>query len=33
MIRQWAAAVWENWADRQAWVRETTDGLLNRSQR
>ena len=30
MILQWAAAVWESWADRQAWIRETTDGLLCR---
>jgi hypothetical protein len=28
MIRKWMAAVWESWADRQAWVRETTDVLL-----
>jgi hypothetical protein len=30
MIRQWMAAVWESWADRQVWVRETTDVLLGR---
>jgi hypothetical protein len=30
MIRRWMAAVWESWADRQAWVRETTDALLSR---
>jgi hypothetical protein len=30
MIRQWMAAVWESWADRQAWVRATTEGLLHR---
>ena len=29
MIRQWMAAVWESWADRQAWVRVATDTLLN----
>jgi hypothetical protein len=28
-IRQWMAAVWESWADRQAWVRSTTDELLS----
>jgi hypothetical protein len=28
MIRQWMAAVWEGWADRQDWVRATTDELL-----
>ena len=28
MIRRWMAAVWESWADRQAWVREITDHLL-----
>ena len=28
MIRRWMAAVWKNWADRQAWVRETTDRLM-----
>jgi hypothetical protein len=33
MILRWAAAVWESWADRQAWVRETTDELLGRSRR
>jgi len=27
MIHRWMAAVWENWADRQVWVRETTDAL------
>jgi hypothetical protein len=30
MIRQWMAAVWASWEDRQAWVRETTDPLLVR---
>ena len=30
MIHRWMAAVWESWADRQTWVRETTDALLNR---
>jgi hypothetical protein len=30
MIRQWMAGVWESWADRQAWVRETIDALLDR---
>ena len=30
MIRLWMAGVWESWADRQQWVRETTDGLLGR---
>lgn len=30
MIRQWMAAVWESWADRQQWVRETTDSMLDR---
>ena len=29
MIRQWMAAVWESWADRQEWVRESTDALLD----
>jgi hypothetical protein len=29
VIRQWMAAVWESWADRQARVRETTDVLLS----
>ena len=28
IIRQWMEAVWENWADRQAWVREETAELL-----
>lgn len=28
MILRWAAAVWENWAEQQAWVRQTTDELL-----
>ena len=28
MIREWMNAVWESWADQQAWVRETTDELL-----
>jgi hypothetical protein len=31
MIMQWAAAVWESWADRQPWIRETTDVLLGRN--
>ena len=30
MIRQWMAAVWESWADRQEWVREMTADLLNK---
>ena len=30
MIRRWMAAVWESWADRQVWVREITDALINR---
>jgi hypothetical protein len=25
MIRRWMAGVWESWADRQQWVRETTE--------
>jgi hypothetical protein len=33
MIRQWMKAVWENWADRQVWVREMTDALLDRQPR
>lgn len=32
MIRTWMAAVWENWADQQAWVREMTDMLLVRGR-
>ena len=32
MIRQWMETVWENWADRQVWVRETTDALLDRGK-
>ena len=28
MIREWMAAVWEIWADRQEWVRETIEGLV-----
>jgi len=32
MIRAWMAAVWEGWADRQQWVRETTDALLARGR-
>jgi hypothetical protein len=31
MIRAWMAAVWESWADRQAWVRETTATVLGRA--
>lgn len=31
MIRTWVAAVGESWAERQVWVRETTDAQLNRS--
>lgn len=31
VIRQWMAAVWESWADRQVWVRETAGGLIDRS--
>jgi len=30
MILRWMAAVWESWADRQVWVRETTNALLGR---
>jgi hypothetical protein len=30
MIRRWMSAVWESWADRQAWVRETTGEVLFR---
>jgi hypothetical protein len=30
LIRRWMEAVWESWADRQEWVRETTDSLLFR---
>jgi hypothetical protein len=30
MILRWMAAVWEIWADRHEWVRETTDELLGR---
>ena len=33
MIRQWMVAVWESWADRQARVRETTDGLITPAQK
>jgi Family of unknown function (DUF5946) len=32
MIRQWMTAVWESWADRQEWVRETTDALFFRKR-
>jgi hypothetical protein len=32
-IRQWMAAVWASWADRQPWVRETADALLSRVRR
>jgi hypothetical protein len=28
LIREWMAAVWESWADRQRWVRAITDELL-----
>ena len=28
MIREWMAAVWDSWGDRQEWVRATTDELL-----
>ena len=31
MIRQWMAAVWESWSDRQGWIRETTDSLIGRA--
>jgi hypothetical protein len=31
LIMKWAAAVWESWADHQAWVRETTDDLVGQS--
>ena len=33
MIRHWMAAVWASWADRQEWVREATDELLNHHRR
>ena len=33
MICRWMEAVWESWADRQVWVRETTDGLIGRAQK
>jgi hypothetical protein len=33
MIRQWMVAVWESWANRQAWVREMTDGFITRAQK
>jgi len=33
MIRRWMAAVWETWADRHAWVRETARELLWSSAR
>ena len=33
MIMLWAAAVWESWADRQTWVRETSDDLVGRSRK
>jgi hypothetical protein len=33
MIRQWAAAVWESWADRRDWIRETTDEMVDRPRR
>ncbi|MEN6341950.1 MAG: DUF5946 family protein [Methanospirillum sp.] len=33
MIERWMAAVWETWADRQEWVRATTDDLLYPSKR
>jgi hypothetical protein len=29
MIHCWMEAVWENWADRQQWVRESTDALMD----
>jgi hypothetical protein len=31
MIHQWMAAVWKSWSDRQACVRETSDGLIGRA--
>jgi hypothetical protein len=31
LIRQWMATVWENWADRQALVREVTADVLGQS--
>jgi Family of unknown function (DUF5946) len=33
MIMLWAAAVWESWVDRHAWVQETADGLVGRSRK
>jgi hypothetical protein len=33
MILQWAGAVWVSWVDQQAWVRETAEGLLDRSRK
>jgi hypothetical protein len=30
MIHRWMAAVWENWADRQQWVRESMDACMDR---
>jgi hypothetical protein len=30
MIRKWMIAVWDSWADRQEWVRETTGALPGR---
>jgi len=33
MIRKWMTAVWESWADRHRWVRETTDELLKSSKK
>ena len=33
MIRQWMKAVWKSWADRQVWVREMPDALLDRQPR
>jgi hypothetical protein len=32
MIRQWMAAVWESWADRQEWIRKTAHELLLRGR-
>jgi len=33
MIRKWMRAVWESWGDRHAWVRESTDELLDSCQK
>lgn len=31
MIQKWMAAVWASWADRQEWVRDTTEEFLIRN--